>query len=168
MNQNIEDIIELDNELKEFLNKYGSKLPYSLELKLNREWKKVGSDFQKRADEIFKRMSNTELLLSIGLTEYIFTIVNVIDYFDRLKMDFNKIAKGGPNSLIQAYIEILKIDAFIKKYSISDYYYEKIKEKNNISNIEKFLLSQMSDSQLIKLASISKEWKEKIESYGFI
>lgn len=167
INQNIKEIIELDNELKKFLDKYGSKLPYSLEIKLNREWKKVSKIYKNKADEIFGKMSNGELLIAIGMTEYIFTIVNIVDYFQKIKIDFDKI-KDNPDLLINMYFRILKEDLILKEYAISDYYYEKIKAKNNIENIEKILLSNMTNEQIGFLASNSNQWLTKLYYYGFL
>ena len=41
-------------------------------------------------------------------------------------------------------------------------------ELNYFDEIEEFILSQMSNDELMKLADASKDWNEKLHFYGFI
>ena len=170
MSKNIDKIIELDNELTQFLDKYGSKLSYSLEMRLNREWKKdgKGEKFRRRAHEIFKQMNNTELLLTIASTKYVFTIVNVIDYFTEFKLDFDTILNGDPELLVDAFFLMQKNDAILAQYTPTYYWYEKIKEKNKLEEIERFILTKMSNAQLMELSRKSKRWQDRLYLYGFL
>ena len=69
---------------------------------------------------------------------------------------------------MEFYIENLTQQKAIRNTAINDYYYDRIKELNYFDEIEKVILSYMSNDELMELANNSKDWYEKLYYYGFI
>ena len=158
MIDNIMEIVALEQELVAFLDKYGSKVSdeaakyyNSSEDRLNMEWRKVGKDFIQRADEIFKRMSNNELLVSMSNIIEILQIVDVVSYFSEIEFEYEKEGIYADN-YIKPYFQVLWHDAFYKDKTISDYYYQKIRIKVGIERAKRHLLTQMSNESIMFLA----------------
>lgn len=137
------------------------------EEKLNEYWKKYGKKWQRKAKKIYSKMGNSELLTSLLLTNDAHQIVNLDEYFTEITFDFDKIMKSkDPQILIDMYYFTLREKQAIKDLSINGYWYERIKEKSNVDKIILFFLTQMSNEQIVQLASNSNNWEEKLYYYG--
>lgn len=166
--QNVDQILDLDKDVQDFLEKYssGKKADY-YEKELNKQWKIHGDKFAKRADEILKKMSNAELMYTILGTERIKDIAEIFEYFKPYKIDVEYL-KEHPDKAKDYYYENLMQQDAILKNSINKYYYKIIMDKNYFEEIEKFILSQMNNDELMELADSSKDWYEKLYYYGFL
>ena len=166
--ENVNQILDLDKEIQEFLDKYSSgKKPDYYEKELNKQWKLHGDKFVKRADKILKKMSNAELMYTILGTERIKDVVEIFEYFKPYKIDVEYL-KEHPDKAKEYYYENLMQQDAIQKTSINEYYYKIIMDKNYFEEIEKFVLSQMSNEELMELANSSKDWHERLYYYGFL
>ena len=166
--EKVDQILDLDKELQEFFDKYSSgKNPDYYEKELNKQWKLHGDDFVKRADNILKKMNNVELMYTILGTEKIIDIVDIIDYFTPYKIDVDYLKKHPDRAKEYYYENLMQQDA-IQKNAINKYYYRMIMDKNYFNEIERFILSQMSNKELMELANSSKSWYKKLYFYGFI
>jgi hypothetical protein len=56
----------------------------------------------------------------------------------------------------------------LNNLAINDYYFNKIFEKNKFEDLEQFILSKMSNEELLKLANSSNNWFTKLYYYGFL
>ena len=166
--KNIDDILDLDKELTDFLDKYSSgKEEDYFEKELNKQWEKHGDKFIKRADKLLKKMSNQELMYTLLGTESIKDIVRVIDYFKPYKINLEYLIEHPEKSKEYYYDNLLQQDA-IRHNAINEYYFRIIMDLNYFEEIERFILSQMSNQELMKLADSSKDWQEKLYYYGFL
>ena len=166
--KNVDDILDLDKELTDFLDKYSSgKKPDYFERELNRQWKIHGKEFEERADKIFSSMSNQELMVSLLGIDHIKDIVNIFDYFKPYVIDIDYL-KEHPEKAKEYYLDNLLQQDAIEKYALNEYYYKKIMNLNYFDEIEKFLLSQMSNEDLMELANSSKDWYDKLYYYEFL
>ena len=165
---NVDKILDLDKEVQDFLDKYssGKKADY-YEKELNKQWKIHGKDFSKRADDILKKMSNVELMYTILGTERIKDITEIFEYFKPYKIDVEYL-KEHPDKAKEYYYDNLMQQDAIQKTSINKYYYDIIMDKNYFEEIERFVLSQMNNEELMELADSSKDWYEKLYYYGFL
>ena len=166
--ENINAIIDLDDELVAFLDKYssGKKTDY-FEKELNKQWKKHGDEFTKKADKILKNMSNYELLLTMASTDEITHIVDIFNYFRPYTIDIDYLIKH-PDKANEYYIECTNQQETIINNTINDYVALRLLDLNYFDDIEKFVLSNMSNDELLKMAKSSKFWDEKLYYYGFI
>lgn len=166
--KNVDKILDLDNEINDFLERYSSgKKPDYFEKELNKQWKIHGDKFVKRADKLLKKMSNAELMYTLLGTERIKDITDIFEYFKPYKIDVEYL-KNHPDKAKEYYYENLIQQDAIQKTAINKYYYQIIMDKNYFEEIEKFVLSQMSNAELMELADNSKDWYEKLYYYGFI
>ena len=166
--ENVDSILDLDKEVQDFLDRYasGKKADY-YEKELNKQWKLHGDEFVKRADKILKKMSNAELMYTILGTERIKDITEIFEYFKPYKIDVEYL-KEHPDKAKEYYYENLMQQDAIQKTAINKYYYDIIMDKNYFEEIEKYVLSQMNNEELMELADSSKDWYEKLYYYGFL
>ena len=166
--KNVDDILDLDKELSTFLDKYSSgKENDFVEKELNKQWKIHGNEFTKKAHEIYSKMNNSELMYSLLGTNEVHYLVDIFKYFKPFKININELKKH-PEKAMEFYIENLTQQKAIRNTAINDYYYDRIKELNYFDEIEKVILSYMSNDELMELANNSKDWYEKLYYYGFI
>ena len=142
----LDELIELDNELVAFLDKYssGKKVDY-FEKELNKQWKKHGDEFTKRADEILKQMNNVELIASIASTEEITHIVDIFKYFKPFIIENLDDLIEHPENAYNFYLENITRQEELSRTVINEYYYNKLMEMNYFDEIEEFVLSKMSN-----------------------
>lgn len=166
--KNVDDILDLDKELSTFLDKYSSgKENDFVEKELNKQWEIHGNEFTKKAHEIYSKMDNSELMYSLLGTNEVHYLVDIFKYFKPFKININELKKH-PEKAMEFYIENLTQQKAIRNTAINDYYYDRIKELNYFDEIEKVILSYMSNDELMELANNSKDWYEKLYYYGFI
>ena len=166
--KNIDDIIELDKSIVEFLDKYSSHKKNDFrEKELNKQWKIHGDEFMNKAHNIFSKMNNPELLLSLLVTEEVAHMANVYQYFKPFEMDLNYLKKH-PDKAYEYYLENLMQKNTIKDYSINEYCYKRLMDLNYFKEIEEVILSYMSNEELLELAKSSRDWEEKIKFYGYL
>ena len=166
--ENVDMVLNLDKELQEFLDKYSSgKKPDYYEKELNKQWEKHGDKYIKRADTLLKKMNNQELMYTLLGTEVIKDIVEIFEYFKPYKIDVEYL-KNHPDKAKDYYFDNLLQQDAINKTAINRYYYKIIMDLNYFEEIEKFVLSQMSNKELMELADSSKDWYEKLYYYGFL
>ena len=164
----IDEIINLDKKLIEFLDTYSSGKQTDLDEKeLNKQWKKHSKEFIDEANRIFSSMSNKELLLSLLATEQICFVVDIFEYFSPFMIDVDYLLENS-DRLIEAYYATICREIELSKLAINPYYLEKMKDINYFKQIEEFLISNMSNEQLMLLANRSRDWKEKIHLYGYL
>ena len=166
---NLDELIELDNELVAFLDKYssGKKTNY-FERELNKQWEIHGDDFTYRADQILQKMDNVELLGAIAATEEITHIVDIFQYFEPFIIENLDELIEHPENAYDFYLKNIIKQEELSEVVINEYYYNKLIEMNYFDEIEEFVLSKMSNEELIKLANASKDWEEKLHFYGFL
>ena len=158
-------LLDLDKELNDFFNKYSTKTYFEPEL--NKQWKKRGDYFVSKAQEILSSMSNEELMYGLLGTESIKDIVDFFEYFTPYIPDV-KYLKEHPEKAKEYYYEnLMQVDAINKK-AINEHYFKAIMDLNYFGEIEKYILSLMSNKDLMELANSSKEWYQKLYYYGFI
>lgn len=166
--KNVDQILDLDKEVKDFIDKYASgKTPDYNEKELNEQWELHGNDFEKRADIILKKMGNQELMYTLLGTERIKDLTELFEYFKPYKIDVEYLKKH-PDKAKEYYYENLMQQDVIQKTSINEYYYKIIMDMNYFEEIERFVLSQMNNKELMELAESSKDWYEKLYYYGFL
>ena len=164
----LDSIIELDIKLIDFLDKYssGKKSDYK-EKELNKQWKMHSKEFTEEADRIFSKMNNEQLLLSLLSTEQICHIVDIFSYFKPFMINIDFLIKN-PEHLPEAYYATIANYNNLKEMSINSDYFEKLKDQNYFNKIEYFILSNMSNEQLMDLATKSNDWLEKLYLYGYL
>ena len=166
--KNVDKILDLDKELQEFFNKYSSgKKPDYFEKELNKQWKIHGDEFVERANKILKNMNNQELMYTLLGTEMIKDITEIFEYFKPYKIDVEYL-KNHPDKAKDYYYENLMQQDAIHKHAINKYYYKIIMDVNYFEEIERFVLSQMSNEELMELANSSNDWREKLYYYRFL
>ena len=163
--ENFDKLLDLDKEISAFFTKH-TKYDY-FEKELNKEWSIHGNDFVKRADDILSTMDNEELLYALLGTKTIEKIIDVCKYFKPYKINVEYL-KEHPEKAKEYYIDNLMQQDAIKSKSINKYYYKAIMNLNNFDEIEKAILSNMSNDDLMELANSSNDWREKLYFYGFI
>lgn len=168
LNPRIDKIIELDEELNSFLDKYASGKGNDLkEKKLNNEWKKKSDYFVKKADSILSIMDNEELLNSILATDQICNIVNIFSYFEPFMINVDYFLEH-PKDLTEAYYITIANYNHMEDMVINPYYLYKLTEQNYFEEIECFILSHMDNNQIMKLANSSNDWYKKLYYYGYL
>lgn len=168
LDSKIDEIINLDNELINFLDKYSSGKKTDLrEKKLNKQWAKKGDYFVEKAHSLFLNMNNEELLISLLSTEHICHIVDIFDYFNPFLINVDYLLKH-PERRLEAYYVTLSNHQSLKDILINPYYLQRLEEINCFEEIEKFILSNMSNKQIIELSNKSKDWNEKLYLYGYL
>ena len=166
--EKVDQILDLDKELLDFFNKYSSgKQPDYFEKELNKQWGIHGDKFIERADNILSSMSNEELMYTLLGTEMIKLITDVFKHFKPYKINVDYLKKHPEKAKEYYYENLIQQDA-IRNTSINEYYYDIIMDLNYFEEIEKFVLSQMSNDELMELADSSKDWREKLYYYGFL
>ena len=163
--KNLDKLLDLDKELVDFFNKYSTKTYFEPEL--NKQWKIHGDYFVKKAKRILSSMNNQELMYGLLGTEQIKDIVDFFDYFKPYIPDIEYLKKHPEKAKEYYYENLMQIDA-IQKNSINEYYFKVIMNLNYFEDIEKIILSQMSNKDLMELAESSKTWFDKLYYYGFI
>ena len=167
VSENLDNLLDLDKELSDFFNKYSPVKKDYYAKELNKQWKIHGDDFVKRAKDILSKMNNQELLYSLLSTKEIINIVDIFDYFTPFVMDFDYL-KEHPEKAKEYYYENLMQIKAIGDNSVNEYYFNRLMNLNYFDEIEKTILSYMSNEELMELADSSKDWQEKLYFYGFI
>ena len=107
------------------------------------------------------------ILISIVLGN-IFRTLWYFRYAKKFNEYHDKNIMVKPEKAMEFYIENLTQQKAIRNTAINDYYYDRIKELNYFDEIEKVILSYMSNDESMELANNSKDWYEKLYYYGFI
>ena len=152
------------DELLNF-NKYSTKTYFEPEI--NKQWKRKGIYFQSRAINILAHMNNEELMYGLLGTEWIKDIVDYFSYFKPCTTDIEYLKKHPEKAKEYYYQNLMQVKSIHDK-SINEYYYKVIMDLNYFDEIEKVILSTMSNKDLLDLANSSETWHQKLYYYGFL
>ena len=163
-NTNKYKAMELEKEIVEFMKKFETGRNYSFEHKLNKEWKKT--DFQKRADELCKQMTNNDLLFIVLYTEYLCQIVDVEKYVHKFELNYDDIIYNHPEDISNIYLELLEQKNHILSLGLNDHYNKIFIEDVQIEYYLDLLLKVMPNNQIIKIATLFPDELDKVEILG--
>lgn len=158
-------ITELENELSEFMKKYESGRNYSLEIKLNKEWKKT--DFKERANKIFSEMDNSDIIYTLMTTEYVYQIVDIGKYISPFSYDYDGIIYYHSKEIIDYFIDLYKQKNYLLSLGISEEYTNLLLDKTRIDYYLKLFLTVMPNDQIIKLSTMIPDVGNRFDLYSF-
>lgn len=162
----IEEVLEINGEIEKIFKDITHGLPYKLFRKrIVKEL--VNKDYFNKLDNLLGQMSNSDLLIVMNIADYVIKIIYVPKYLSQAFFDFEKI-KNDPDYLVEAYKETIKQHEAIASLARDKDYYEIIKNKSKVEQMEKYLLETMTNEQIQELANSSKDWQEKLYFYRFL
>lgn len=163
-NTNKYKALELEKEIVEFMKKYETGRKNSFEFKLNKEWKKT--NFQKRGDELCKKMTNKDLLFITLYTEYLHQIVDIKKYIHKIELNYDDIIYNHPNDISKIYLDLLEQKNYILGLGLDDDYTKIFIEDVQINYYLDLLLKVMPNNQIIKIATLFPNELDKVEFLG--
>ena len=152
MSDNLYKVIELDNELSNLLiDGYSND---TIEMK----------DIIQMFEKILPKLNNQELLYLLKNGNSIHNVIDVANYLKKYKI--NKKELKLDNSYKD---ELKKLNNFIELVndsSIDENEYMYICTKCDVDNVASFLLSKMSNEDIMKLSEETDDWNYKLFLYG--
>jgi len=152
MSDNLYKIFELESELNDLLlNGYKKE---------TEEVKLIISEFER----ILPKLNNKELLYLLKNGNSIHEFIDVADYLKKYKI--NKKELKIDNSYSD---ELKKLNSFIELISdssIDENEYMYICTKCDVDNVASYLLSKMSNEDIMKLSNETDDWNYKLFLYG--
>ncbi len=152
MSDNLYKVIELENNLTDLLLDGYSKDNFEVELIIN------------QFDKILSKLNNKELLYLLKNGNSIHEVVDVANYLKKYKINKKEL------KLANSYTdELKKLNNFIELISdssIDENEYMYICTKCDVDNVASYLLSKMSNEDIMKLSSETDDWNYKLFLYG--
>ena len=152
MSDNLYKVFELEEELID--NVYNKDNKNDLEEKI----------IIFKIENLLSKLNNKELLYILKEGTYIHEVIDVAKYFK--KYHLNKKELRMDNSYKD---ELKKLNNFIELInysSINESEYMYICSKCDVDNVAKYLLSNMSNNDIMKLSNESDDWNYKLFLYG--
>ena len=163
-NTNKYKALELEKEIVEFMKKNETGRKNSSESKLNKEWK--NTDFQERANELCKKMTNKDLLFIVLYTEYLYQIVDITKYIHKIELNYDDIIYNHPNDISKIYLDLLEQKNYILDLGLNDYFTKIFIDDVQINYYLDVLLKVMPNNQIIKISTLFPNVLDKIEVLG--
>lgn len=152
VSDNLYKVIELENNLTDLLLDGYSKDNFEVELIIN------------QFDKILSKLNNKELLYLLKNGNSIHEVVDVANYLKKYKINKKEL------KLANSYTdELKKLNNFIELISdssIDENEYMYICTKCDVDNVASYLLSKMSNEDIMKLSSETDDWNYKLFLYG--
>lgn len=158
-------ITELENEISEFMKKYESGRNYSFEIKLNKEWKHT--NFVDKANILFSKMDNSDIIYTLMTTEYVYQIVDVGKYIKPFSYDYDGIIYYHSKEIIDYFIDLYKQKNYLINLGINKDYTELLLDKTRIDYYLNLFLTVMPNDQIIKLSTLIPDVSNRFDLYSF-
>lgn len=152
MSNNLYKVFELENELTDLLiDGYTNE---SSEIKI----------ILMKLDKLFPKLNNKELLYLLKNGSSIHEFINVFDYLKKYKI--NKKELKIDNSYSDELKKLNNFIELISDSSLDENEYMYICTKCDVDNVASYLLSKMSNEDIMRLSQESDDWNYKLFLYG--
>ena len=148
MSENIKKIMKLENELTNLLEEGIDPT--------NEKCDKVISSIS----NLLQKLSNDELIYVLLNVEFIHRFINVTAYFKKYKINKKKIKEE--NSYKETFKKLGVFVERIRETSISEEEYMYICNKCDVDNVASYLLTNMSNEDIMALSWESDDWNYKL------
>lgn len=152
MSDNLYKVIELENEVTDLLLNGYTKETLEVELIIN------------KIEKILSKLNNKELLYILKNGSIIHEFINVSDYLKKYKI--NKKELKMDNSYKDELKKLNNFIELISESSIDENEYMYICTKCDVDNIASYLLSKMTNEDIMNLSNESDDWNYKLFLYG--
>ena len=152
MSDNLLKAIEIDNEITDMLiNGLNSK-------------DEIMQRFTLKLSKILEKLNNKEILYLLQNGNGIHEIIDVLNFLKKYKI--NKKELELDNSYTDELKKLNNFIELINDSSINEDEYMYICSKCDVDNVASFLLSKMSNDDIMKLSNETDDWNYKLFLYG--
>lgn len=148
MSENLKKIIDLEEELANFLEKEIDANDTNCE------------NIILKISKLLEKINNEELIYILLNMEYIHRVINVSAYFKKYKINKKKIKEE--NSYKEAFKKLGLFVERIRECSICEEEYMYICNKCDVDNVANYLLNNMSNEDIMTLSQESDDWNYKL------
>ena len=152
MSDNLYKVLELENDLQDkFLNGFKLSSKDIQDIILNLKTK-------------LKKLNNQELLYLLKNGSVIHNVIDVASYLKKYKINKKELANN--NSYKEELKKLNNFIELINESSISESEYVYICNICDVDNVAIYLLSKMTNEDIMKLSNESDDWNYKLFLYG--
>ncbi|MBQ8892677.1 MAG: hypothetical protein IJ068_07440 [Bacilli bacterium] len=152
MSNDLYKVIEIDNEITDKLMD-GVKISDD-----------IIQEFVLKLEKILSKLSNNELLYLLRNGNSIHDIIDVTSFLKKYKI--NKKELESDNSYKDELKKLNNFIELINDSAIDEVEYMYICSKCDVDNVASFLLSKMSNDDIMKLSTETDDWNYKLFLYG--
>ena len=152
MSEKLEKIIELESDL---INLFNEGLDINDERIQNVTFK---------IKELLPKLNNLEILYLLKEGDVIHEVIDVASYLKKYKI--NKKRLSEEKSYKEAFKKLNLFVEMIQDASISEQEYMYMCQRCDVDNIANFLLSNMTNEEIMSLSTESDDWNYKLFLYG--
>lgn len=113
---------------------------------------------------LLKKVSNDDLIYLLLNGDYIHQMIDVTEYFKKYKINKKKIK--AENSYKEAFKKLSYFVERIREASVCEEEYMYICQKTKVDEIADFLLTNMSNEDIMSLSNETDDWNYKLFLYG--
>ena len=152
MSNTLYRVLEIDNEItSKLLDGY----------KLTHEEIQI---FTIKLEKLLLKLNNNEILYLLKNGNGIHEIIDVVNYLKKYKINKKELMKD--NSYTDELKKLNNFVELISDSSINETEYLFICQKCDVDNVANFLLSKMSNNDIMKLSMEIDDWNYKLFLYG--
>ena len=152
MSDNLYKIFELENSLTDYLLDGCNKDTFEVKIIIM------------KMSKILPKLNNKEILYLLKNGSSIHEVIDVIDFLKKYKI--NKKELKLDNSYSDELKKLNNFIGLISDSSIDENEYMYICTKCDVDNVASYLLSKMSNEDIMKLSNESDDWNYKLFLYG--
>ena len=152
MSDNLYKVLNLENDLSEL---------YYQNLKLESEQVQI---IITKLEKVLVKLNNTELIYLLKNGTIIHQVLDVLVYFKKYKINKKKLKET--NSYKEEFNKLNKFIEEIRDSVWNEDEYMYICSKCDVDTVASFLLSQMSNEDIMSLSNASDDWNYKLFLYG--
>ena len=152
MSDNLYKVLDLENDLSEL---------YYQNLKLESE---QVQNILSKLEKVLGKLNNTELIYLLKNGTIIHQVLDVLIYFKKYKINKKELKEN--NSYKEEFNKLNKFIEEIRDSVWNEDEYMYICSKCEVDTVASFLLSQMSNEDIMSLSNASDDWNYKLFLYG--
>ena len=152
MSDNLYKILELENSLTDYLLDGCNKDTFEVQIIIT------------KMNKILSKLNNKELLYLFKNGSSIHEVIDISTYLKKYKI--NKKELKIDNSYSDELKKLNNFIGLISDSSIDENEYMYICTKCDVDNVASYLLSKMSNEDIMKLSEESDDWNYKLFLYG--
>ena len=149
MSQELNKILMYDDDIKKLL--------------LSNNQLKI-KEIVSKIEKILNKLNNIEILYLLKNNYYLHDYIDVCLYLKKYKINKKEIKEN--NSYKEELINLNNFISYVSDCSINEEEYMYICNKCEVDNIANYLLSNMSNLEIMELSNESNDWNYKLFLYG--
>ena len=150
MSDNLYKILTLENELTDVLSSNKNE--------------ELLQNIIKKMNKLLSKINNTEILYLLRNGSSIHEVINIFDYLHEYKINKKQLKEeNGYKDELRKLNNYLSI---INDSVLNEDEYLLVCNKCNVDNVAEYLLSKMSNNDIMELSNESDDWNYKLFLYG--